>query len=193
VYWSQPLKSYQAMSISTPRKEGDELFLTGAMGKSMMLRLDPQKPAAEVMWEGTTKKGMGSVFSTPFFEGGYVYGNNSAMDDFYVCIKADTGERLWQTRKPNNDKKSPSGDTFTVKNGNRFFLFTEQGDLIIAKLSPKGYEEISRAHVVQPTTPIGSQFGNRTVVWSHPAFANKCMFARNDKEIICVSLAADRN
>jgi hypothetical protein len=28
------------------------------------------------------------------------------------------------------------------------------------------------------------------VVWSHPAFANRCVFARNDKEMVCVSLAA---
>jgi hypothetical protein len=27
------------------------------------------------------------------------------------------------------------------------------------------------------------------VVWSHPAFAGKCVFVRNDKEIICVSMA----
>ena len=30
---------------------------------------------------------------------------------------------------------------------------------------------------------------NRPVVWMHPAFANKNMYARNDKEIVCVSLA----
>jgi hypothetical protein len=29
------------------------------------------------------------------------------------------------------------------------------------------------------------------VLWSHPAFANKCMYLRNDKEIICVNLAAE--
>jgi hypothetical protein len=27
------------------------------------------------------------------------------------------------------------------------------------------------------------------VVWSHPAFANRCVYARNDKELVCVSLA----
>jgi hypothetical protein len=27
------------------------------------------------------------------------------------------------------------------------------------------------------------------VVWSHPAFANRCVFARNNQEIVCVSLA----
>jgi len=29
------------------------------------------------------------------------------------------------------------------------------------------------------------------VWWSHPAFANRCVFARNDKELVCVSLAAE--
>lgn len=29
----------------------------------------------------------------------------------------------------------------------------------------------------------------RDVVWCHPAFAERCMFVRNDEELICVSLA----
>ena len=44
---------------------------------------------------------------------------------------------------------------------------------------------MSRAKLLEPT---GAAFG-RTVVWSHPAFADKCVFARNDKEIVCYSLA----
>jgi outer membrane protein assembly factor BamB len=74
-----------------------------------------------------------------------------------------------------------------VKNGDRFFLFAETGHLIVARLSPRGYEEVSRAKVVEPT---GAAF-NRHVVWSHPAFAEKCAFIRNDKEIVCVSLAEE--
>jgi len=27
------------------------------------------------------------------------------------------------------------------------------------------------------------------VLWSHPAFANRHVYARNDKELICVDLA----
>ena len=37
-----------------------------------------------------------------------------------------------------------------------------------------------------------SQKASANVVWSHPAFANRSVYARNDKEIICVSLAAPR-
>jgi hypothetical protein len=29
------------------------------------------------------------------------------------------------------------------------------------------------------------------VNWSHPAYANRHIYARNDEEIICASLAAD--
>ena len=67
----------------------------------------------------------------------------------------------------------------------KFFLANEKGDLIIARLSPKGYEEISRAHLIEATDPMAG----RDVVWSHPAFANKRVYMRNDKEIICVDLA----
>ena len=73
-----------------------------------------------------------------------------------------------------------------VRNGDRHLIFSETGDLILAKLSPKGYVEIARQHILEPTNEA---FG-RPVVWSHPAFAEKCVFARNDKEIVCVSLAA---
>jgi hypothetical protein len=72
-----------------------------------------------------------------------------------------------------------------VKNGDRHFIFSETGDLIIARLSPKEYSELSRTHLLDPTSDC---FG-RSVVWSHPAFADKCIFARNDKEIVCASLA----
>ena len=29
------------------------------------------------------------------------------------------------------------------------------------------------------------------VCWAHPAFANRHVFARNDEELVCASLAAD--
>ena len=54
-----------------------------------------------------------------------------------------------------------------------------------AKLSPQGYEEISRAHLLEPTQ---AAFG-RDVVWCQPAYADRSIFVRNDKELIRVSLA----
>ena len=80
------------------------------------------------------------------------------------------------------------GHAFVIKNGERSFIFSEKGDLIIAKLTPEKYEELSRAHLLDPV----NRDPGRPVVWSHPAFANKCVYARNDKEIVCVSLAVEK-
>jgi outer membrane protein assembly factor BamB len=184
VYWTQPMETYSGMAISTPRKLGDHLFLTSTYNHSTMLRLDEGHPAATVAWKGDKKKSFDSVFGTPYLEDGYVYGTGS--DGQLHCLKVDSGERVWSSYKPNRGKRAQCGDVFIVKNGDRFFLFNDQGDLIIARLSPKGYEEISRAHVIDTTNDA---FG-RAVVWSHPAFADRSIFVRNDKEIICYSLAA---
>ena len=106
-------------------------------------------------------------------------------------VRLDTGERVWETFRAvtaeANPRRIDSGTAFLVKNGDRFFLASETGDLIIAKLSPKGYDEVSRWKMLEPTRTAFSP--DRDVLWSHPAFANKCVFARNDKELICVSLA----
>ena len=55
----------------------------------------------------------------------------------------------------------------------------------MAKLTPDGYEDLGRFHVLRPT---GEAFG-RSVVWSHPAYAGQTAFARNDEEIVAVDLA----
>ena len=59
------------------------------------------------------------------------------------------------------------------------------GELIIANLKPSGYEEISRAKLIEPTHKVSG----RLLVWSHPAFANRSVYLRNDNEIRCYSLA----
>ena len=104
-------------------------------------------------------------------------------------VRLSDGERLWQTLEPTTGgtRRERYGTAFLVKHEDRFFLFSETGDLILAQLSPQGYTELSRFRVLEPTSPT---FG-RSVVWSHPAFADKAVFARNDKELVRVSLAAE--
>jgi outer membrane protein assembly factor BamB len=192
VYWSVPFKSRSGLTVSTPRFSGDSLFCTSFYNGSIMLHLDPTKPAAETAWR--TLKGnekdtthLNSIICTPFFDRGYIYGVCSYGQ--LRCLKAETGERVWETFQATTAGEPVRwANAFIIKNGTRFFLFNEGGDLIIANLSPKGYEEISRAHLLAPanTDP------GRAVVWSHPAFANRCVYARNDNEIVCVNLAEKR-
>ncbi len=188
VLWTEPWKLNYGMAIATPRKMGEQLYLTCFYNGSLMLRFEKGKDAPTVAWRtekmserNTTH--LNCTMSTPFIEAGYIYGSCSYGQ--YRCLRADTGERLWETYAPTSGKSERWGNCFTVKNGNRFFLFSETGDLIIAHLSPQGYDEVSRAHLVDP---VNTDPG-RGVVWTHPAFANRRVYVRNDRELLCVDLA----
>lgn len=189
VHWSQPFKLKAGLAIPTPRLMNDLLFVTSFYNGPMMLKLDETAPKASVLWKGKGRgersnqtDGLHAIMATPFLSDGHIYGVCSYGQ--LRCLKADTGERLWETFQATGGEER-WGNAFLVAQGDRYFLFNEKGDLIIARLTPKGYEELSRAHVIEPTDTMP----RRKVVWTHPAFANKSAYIRNDKEIICLSLA----
>jgi len=197
--WSVGLEPMYGMAIMSPRQHGDKLFAAGIGGAGVVLKLEGEKVTP--IWQETTAKekgfapkprGLYPVNATPFIEKGVIYGAD--QPGMLRAVELNTAKKLWFTFKPvigkeeeEDYKNAGSGTVFIVKNGDRYFLFAETGHLIIARLTAKGYEELSRAKMLEPTNAAF----NRKVVWSHPAFANKCVYARNDKEIICVSLAAE--
>jgi outer membrane protein assembly factor BamB len=196
VYWSQKFRVKSGLTAPMPRLMGDLLLVTSFYNGSMMLKLDRDRPAASVLWKGRSNSeqpdktdGLHSIIPTPFLKDGYIYGVCSYGE--LRCLKADTGERVWSTLRATGNRDEPDerwANAFLIAHGDRFFLPNEKGDLIIARLTPQGYEEISRAHILEPTNHMVK---GRLVVWSHPAFADRCVFARNDREIVCVSLAAN--
>lgn len=189
VLWSEPWKLNYGLAIPTPRLLDDGLFLTCFYNGSMRLRFEPGHEVPVVAWK-TAKQSerdtvnLNSIMATPWVEDGHVYGPCSYGQ--FRCLRLDTGERLWETFQPTVGKAERWGNCFVVKNRSQWFLLSEQGDLIIARLSPKGYEELSRAHVIEPD----NRDPGRPVVWSHPAFAHRRIYLRNDSEILCYDLAA---
>ena len=181
VHWSFAMKPAYDMSIIAPIKHGDFLYATALRGTSILLKLDKEKPAAEEVWRDN---GIHPDHNPPIIVDGHIYGVDERGQ--LRCFNLETGERVWESlaTAPNG---RPAGSTtgFVVKNGDRYFIATEQGELLLCKMSPKGYEELGRFKMLEPT----ARNSNRKVVWSHPAFANKCVYARNDKEIVCYSLA----
>ncbi len=188
LFWSQPFSARNGLAVPTPRQMGRELFITCFYDGSIMLRPEPGKSVPAVVWRAKGKneqhtEALQSIICAPFIEDGYIYGVCSYGQ--LRCLKAANGERVWETFAATGGKEERWANAFLIKNGDRFFIPNEKGDLIIARLTPKGYEELSRAHLLKPTNTAAG----REVVWSHPAFANRCIYARNDVEIICASLA----
>ncbi|GAB5402857.1 MAG: PQQ-like beta-propeller repeat protein [Aureliella sp.] len=186
--WSVPLRPQYAMAIAAPVKNGNRLFVSGIGKTAAMLPLDETGQPGEPLWSGKTGAGIYSGNSTVIFEDDAIFGSDCETGK-YIAIDPDTGERLWETFEltSGGKRRASHGTAFTVKSGDRYFIFTETGDLVIASLTREGFETHGRMHVVDAT----NSWAGRDVVWSHPAFARKCMFARNDEKIVCVSLAKD--
>jgi outer membrane protein assembly factor BamB len=184
--WSVPLSPDYGMAIATPRQQGGLVFVGAIKNKSMLVKVSGgDKPAAELVWQGTARRGIGPVFAPPFLQDQFLYGIDRGGE--LRCVQLSDGERRWSTyAATTGGRPADSSPAFIVQNGDRFFLANEKGELIIARISPQGYEELSRCQIIEPT----SDGLGRRVIWSHPAFANRCVYARNDKEVLCVSLAA---
>jgi outer membrane protein assembly factor BamB len=197
VYWKQvyptsvPMQR-PAVNIVTVRRLDDLLFLSSYYHGPMMLKLATDKPAATVLWQGKSNNekkpdGVHILMAPPLLKDGYLYGICAHGE--LRCLQTDTGKQVWETYAATEGKKANCASAFIVPQKDRCVIFNDQGELILAELSPKGYKEIDRARILEP---VHEAYG-RIVVWSHPAFARRCVFARNDKEIICLSLAADGN
>jgi outer membrane protein assembly factor BamB len=182
-YWNVPFALDSNCMVMTPVRVGDFVFVGGYNAKSMVLKLAADKPAVEVVWQNKKGFGVSPINVQPFVIDGVLYG----YDDSGVmyAVEIPSGKRLWDGPGPVGGEPKGSETAFMVKQGDRFFFFSETGHLVIGKLTPKGYEEIDRAKVLEQTN---AAFG-RKVVWCAPAYADKKAFIRNDKEIICLDLA----
>lgn len=193
LFWEIPMEVGYGMTLATPVQSGSRLLVTSFYNGSMMLELDEKRPAAKILWKGKSDNeiqtdGLHATINTPIIEGDYIYGICSYGQ--FRCLRASTGERIWETQAVTKERaRWASG--LMVRHGDRVFINNDRGELIMARLSPKGFEEIDRTQLIKPTSPPGNRRELTEVNWSHPAYANRHIYARNDEEIISASLAAD--
>jgi outer membrane protein assembly factor BamB len=181
--WETPYNADNGSIIMTPVRVGDHLYVGGYQGKNLLLKLKADAPGVDVVWRNKPKQGISAVNVQPFVADGIVYGFHESGE--LRAMRIPEGDFAWRGGGPLGARPQGSGTAFITRHRDRFFLFTETGDLVIAKLTPAGYEELSRAHLIEPTNVA---FG-RPVVWCAPAYANRSIIVRNDAEIIRVSLA----
>ena len=182
-YWSVPYEATSGSIIMSPVIKENYLYAAGYSNKNLLLKLGEGEVEPEVVWQDERDRGLSPVNVQPMVVDGTLYGFHQGGN--LIAVEIPSGKRLWETSAPIGERPQGSGTAFIVRQGDRFWLFNELGELVICKIQLEGYEEISRAKVIEPTNVA---FG-RDVVWCAPAFAHKKMFVRNDEECICVDLA----
>ncbi|RMF36867.1 MAG: dehydrogenase [Planctomycetota bacterium] len=209
VWWSHPMPpSRMPIGIATPSVDRDLVLVSSFYDGSMMVRLSTDQPRSRLVWRarGKDEKNTGvhvvqtaegqfedpqhtynvhAMIGTPIVQDGYVY----AVDSYgeLRCLSADNGRRVWEDLRAVPTERWAT--IHMVRHEDRVWMFNERGELLITRLSPVGLTILDRGQLIEPTRVQLNRRGG--VCWSHPAFAERSVFARNDEKIIRVSLAAD--
>jgi outer membrane protein assembly factor BamB len=190
LHWQHPFPpSRMVITIATPVFDGRHLFCSSFYDGSLLLRVDPARLAVEEVWRrrGPNERNTEALhccISTPAILGEHIYGVDSYGE--LRCLELQTGDRVWEdlTATP----KARWSNIHLVRNGDKMWMFNERGELIVGRLSPAGFDEVSRAKLIEPTEAQLSQRDG--VCWAHPAFAYGHVYARNDEEIVCADVSA---
>src|SRR5262249_51353628 len=189
-YWEQPAAVPNEMNIAMSQA-GGRLLVSSFMEGPVMLELSSGKAGARIAWKGTSTSEvltdkLHATVTAPIIDGDYIYGICSYGQ--LRALDARTGERLWETQAATGERARWASAQL-VKHGDRVFITNDRGELILARLTPAGYQELGRAQLLKPTSNPRTRRKLGVVNWTSPAYANKRIYARNDEELIAVSLA----
>jgi outer membrane protein assembly factor BamB len=191
VFWSIPMLPRQMpIGVATPVVSGEHLFVSSFYDGAMLIRLDLQSPAAEMLWhrvgqDEKTTDALHCMISTPLIKGNYIYGFDSYGE--LRCLDIKTGDRIWEDKTVVPTARWAT--VHTIQHGDREIMFNDQGELIFGQLTPQGFTEFSRSKLISPTRKQLPRRGG--VTWSHPAIADGYIYIRNDEQLLRASLRAD--
>jgi outer membrane protein assembly factor BamB len=204
-YWTVAQEPMEyGVTIVTPQllpdpKLGDLLFVSSQYGGAVMVQLgkDPATglPTGKELYHRVSKSKRSSeaiqtLMATPVLRGGHVYGLDARGQ--LRCLVAATGDRVWESTAVTTYDQPPENwaTAFLTPLGDadgRTLFANEHGDLVLGDLSPAKFTELGKAHLIEPTNTDA----RRPVVWTHPAYADKAIYWRNDKEIVSWSFAKE--
>jgi len=189
VFWEVPFEVGMGSTVATSVLAGRHLLVSAFFDGSVLLELEEDEPQARVVWRvrGTSEvqsDGLHALITTPVIDGDWFYGVGTYGE--LRGLELATSRRLWESLEPVGEKARWAA-AFIVRHGDRYFINNDRGELILADLTPDDHREIDRTPLIAPTSHA-SRRELGFVNWSHPAYANGQIVARNDQEIVRADL-----
>lgn len=193
VIWQVPYRTTRMIiNVADPVVDdaGARIFLSSFYDGSYLFDLQPGAAAPGLRWRraGASERktdALHCIIMTPLLRGDHVYGIDSYGE--MRCVDLAAGDRVWE-----DTSLLPNGrwaTAYFVQHGDRTWITSERGEIVIARLTPQGFTPLSRARFITPATRLrGREY---PIAWSHPAYAHRSLFARSDTELVCLSLAAE--
>jgi outer membrane protein assembly factor BamB len=173
--WEIPYEVTYGVSIATPVYQRGIVFVSGYWAGAKAIRLDASGRKATLAWED--ERTLRGLMSQPLCRDGFGY----LLDKNFglTCFEMATGKKLWADgHRVTARDTNPQATLVWIGDGDRAVILNAAGELILARLDPKGYTELARSKVIGDT-------------WAHPAYAGRCIYARDDHEILCRELPVE--
>ena len=139
VLWQVPFVAQSNMALARPVQIGNRLLVSGFYDGSMLVEVTEK--GAKVVWRnsGSGEKpdqtdSLHAVITTPITDGEHFYGTCSYGE--LRGLQLSDGSRIWENKKLT--RQGRWGSFFWVKNGDRYFVNNDLGELLIMQFSSSG-------------------------------------------------------
>jgi len=148
-------------NTATPVFVDSKVFITSGYDRGYALLEIEGRKEPGVLWKDEDARTYHNNFIP---KEDHLYG---FIEKDFVCLSVESGKILWRENLP------VKGCQILVDG--KFLIYSEKGELILAKADPKGYEELGRTHNLGGTC------------WTPPVLANGRIYLRNSKgKIVCL-------
>ena len=166
--WKHPYKITYGVSIAQPLYADGILAVSGYWHGTKAFRLGDDVREAKLVWE--QEKEICGLMSAPLHKNGRAYILDKSKG--LTCFEIATGKVLWtdDNQLTPADRNPQFSMVWLDEARDLIALLNASGELVYAKLTTTGAEELGRHQVIGKT-------------WAHPAFVGNRLYARSDTEL----------
>ncbi|MFL5342113.1 MAG: PQQ-binding-like beta-propeller repeat protein [Gemmataceae bacterium] len=171
-------RTLECVNASNPVVVDGRVLLTECYGPGAVL-LKAKGGGVEVVWSDTDKgrsdRSLPCHWNTPIHRDGYLYASagRHTGDAELRCVELATGKLMWKRRGLTRSSLLMVDD--------RFVCMCEDGTLLLLKVNPKKFDEVSR-------WDLGDAGLLQYPCWAAPVLSHGLMYLRGKEKLLCLEL-----
>ncbi|HKQ79922.1 MAG TPA: PQQ-binding-like beta-propeller repeat protein [Blastocatellia bacterium] len=162
--WRLPWPDEWSENIVTPVLYKNTLIFSGVRKGTTAVQVakNGAEWAPKQVWHNPE---IAMYMNSPVLEGDHLFGMSSKRKGQYFCLEAATGKVLWTTE----GREGFNAAILNVKDA--LLILTNDANLIVAKKSAKGFEQVAKYSVADSAT------------YAHPVVMGKSVLVKDDASI----------